>query len=289
MKSLAATVLFKTLRLASLILLTAIGTIALMRFAPGYFTDAREMDGQYADEARAELRTQQDREGSFSSEAKGFLVGWMHGDLGRSRHYDVPVVELVRPRAKATAKLLLCGIGCGWLLAFALALPFSARKGRSGEMLIAAPPAVLLAMPTGAMAMVCLLGGFGGPLVVLTVLIAARDFKFVYRLLRQTWTSPDLLYARAQGIRRSRVVGMYLLSTLRGEMLALAMMSLVFALSAVVPVEVIFDSPGLGQLAWAAAMNRDLPVLVSVMLMMAACIGIANLFNGNRAEVLECV
>ena len=43
-----------------------------------------------------------------------------------------------------------------------------------------------------------------------------------------------------------------------------------------VPVEVIFDLPGLGQLAWSAALNRDLPVLLAVTLMVAACVAVAG-------------
>jgi ABC-type dipeptide/oligopeptide/nickel transport system permease component len=42
--------------------------------------------------------------------------------------------------------------------------------------------------------------------------------------------------------------------------LALAGVSATIALSAAIPVEVICDSPGIGQLAWQAATARDLPL-----------------------------
>jgi peptide/nickel transport system permease protein len=61
------------------------------------------------------------------------------------------------------------------------------------------------------------------------------------------------------------------------------MTSFVLALSAVVPIEVVFDVPGLGQLAWNAAMNRDLPVLLAVTLLLAAGVGIAALSADSRA------
>ena len=47
-------------------------------------------------------------------------------------------------------------------------------------------------------------------------------------------------------------------------------------LSAIVPVEVIFGVPGLGQLAWSGAMNRDLPVLLGVTLIMAGVVALAG-------------
>jgi peptide/nickel transport system permease protein len=141
-----------------------------------------------------------------------------------------------------------------------------------------------LAIPAGAMATACLLANLGGPMLVLATVIAVRDFKMVYSLLRQISSAPQLLYARAQGFSTARIIRAHLLPWLPGELLALAMTSFVLALSAIVPIEVIFDVPGLGQLAWNAAMNRDLPVLLAVTLLLAAGIGVAALCVDSRVE-----
>jgi ABC-type dipeptide/oligopeptide/nickel transport system permease component len=61
-------------------------------------------------------------------------------------------------------------------------------------------------------------------------------------------------------------------------------MSFVLALSMAVPAEVIFDVPGLGQLAWTAATNRDAPVLLTVTLCMAAAVGVAGTFRTFAAD-----
>jgi peptide/nickel transport system permease protein len=273
-------------RMASLILLAALGTIALMRFAPGYFTDTRELDGQYADGARAALKLQQKEEESVLALSRHLLRGWAHGDLGRSRQYDVPVAELMGSRAKVTGKLLLSAMIYGWLFALSLALLLSGRRTSAGEALIAGPSAILLAIPIGAMATTCLIANVGGPVLVLSILIGVRDFKMVYRLLRQTWKSPHLLYAKSQGIPIGRLIRVHLLPSLRLDLLALAVTSFVIALSAIVPVEVIFDKPGLGQLAWSAAMNRDLPVLLAVTLVVASCVGLAGIV-APRSRTME--
>lgn len=277
-------------RVLSLVLLAAIGSVVLMRYSPGYFTEAGEMDAAYAQGAREQVAALRAQQASLPALLSTQVKDWAHGDLGRSRHYNVPVTELLKERAGTTARLLLRGIAGGWLLALALALPLSARRSTRGELVVASSTAALLAVPVGVLATVCLLANEGGPVTVLASLVALRDFKLLYRLLRASWRAPHLLHARAQGFSFARTARVHLFPVLRRELLALALMSLVVALSSIVPVEVIFDVPGLGQLAWSAAMNRDLPVLTAVTAALAACVGIAGLFASpdRTTEVSQC-
>ena len=249
-----------------------------MRLAPGYFTDPRELDAAHAEGARESLRTQQVLQESTLSLTRDFMRGWVRGDLGTSRQYAIPVLDLIKPRLNATAKLIACGIGCAWLTAMILAVLLSLRKNDKWNLVIKLATCAFLSVPIGVMATVCMLAQKGGALAVLTAVLAVRDFKLVYALLRQARQAPHLLYARAQGIPRLRVICLYLLCPLTRELLSIGMISLVTALSAAVPVEVIFDVPGLGQLAWAGAMNRDLPVLLGVTLLMALAVGLASTF-----------
>ena len=127
----------RLMRVFSLVLLAALGCVVLMRYAPGYFTDSREMDAAYAVGARVQLSAMHDTQGSLLSLLHSQFGSWAHGDLGRSRHYNVPVTDLLRERSAATARLLLGGIGTGWLVALALALPLSARRGDRGGVWLA--------------------------------------------------------------------------------------------------------------------------------------------------------
>lgn len=281
----ALRVVWHVARMASLILLSALGTVWLMRSAPGYFSDMRETNPRYAESARAELELQREQQKTVSGMTGKLLKGWLVGDLGQSRQYDVPVTTLLRPRVRVSVQLLLDGIIAGWLAALAIALPLSARRGSTGEMLIAVPSAILLAIPTGAMAILCLMLDAGGPILVLATLVGVRDFKLVYTLLRQTWTDPCFLQARAQGIGTARMMVAHLLPGIAQHLVALATMSVVLGLSAIVPIEVIFNVPGIGQLAWSAAMNRDLPVLLAVTLLMAVGVGAMSIFGAQMATV----
>jgi peptide/nickel transport system permease protein len=281
MKS-AVSVLKRLARTLLIVCLVVIGSTVLIRFAPGYLSDAREMDARYGDGARAELSAEAGRSNSMRHILSTEMSAWTNGSLGLSRQYDVPVLDLVMPRLAITGGLMLRAIVFAWMLALCASLLSSA--GRNPSLLWQAPATLLLAVPTAAMATICLVAGSGGPALVMTLLLAARDFKFLDRLLRKTWRDPHLLQARAQGLTTLRLVRAHILPSIASQLLALATLSIVTALSALVPVEVIFSVPGLGQLAWNAAMNRDLPVLLAVTMIMAIAVTFAGMASDGNSE-----
>jgi peptide/nickel transport system permease protein len=281
MKPLLAVAKWLTRTLA-IVLLVIIGSTTLVRFAPGYLSDAREMDSRYGDATRAELSAEAARTGALPHLLSIELSGWLRGDGGTSREYAVPVSELILPRLAVTGGLMLRALALAWMLAACAALISSA--GRSPSMLWQAPAVLLLAVPTAAMATLCLLAGYGGPVLVMALLLAARDFKFLHHTLRKAWLDPHLLQARAQGVQTHRLIIAHILPSVRSQLAALASLSAVTALSALVPVEVIFNVPGLGELAWNAAMNRDLPVLLAVTVIMAIAVTLAGMASDRPAE-----
>ncbi len=60
------------------------------------------------------------------------------------------------------------------------------------------------------------------------------------------------------------------------QLAALAGISVSLAFGASIPIEVICDSPGVGQLAWRAAMDRDLPLLVTITVLVALMTLVVN-------------
>ena len=272
-----ATLLKRLLRAATILLLVTVGATLLVRFAPGYLSDAREMDPRYADAARTELSAEAVRSGSVLGLLSTEIRQWTHGDLGISRQYEAPVSELIWPRLAVSGGILLRSLALGWALACSFALVASA--GRKPSVFWQLPSTLLLGLPTAALATVCLLSDSGGPVLVLSLLLAARDFKFVDRILRKTWREPQLLYARSQGIGPVRLLTVHILPRIASPLLGLLTLSIVTALSALIPVEVIFSVPGIGQLAWNAALNRDLPVLLAVTLLMAIAVTCAGMIT----------
>ena len=55
------------MRVLSLVVLAGLGTVALMRWAPGYFADSREMDAPYADAGRRAVEAQRAEDGSVAA------------------------------------------------------------------------------------------------------------------------------------------------------------------------------------------------------------------------------
>lgn len=272
-------------RMLAVVVLVIVASSAMVRLAPGYLSDARELDAKYASAARRDLATEAARNGSIAQVVWHEIGNWTRGTLGLSREYEVPVSELIRPRLAVTASLTLRAIALAWTLALCGAMAASlVRRVRLAAQI---PVALLMALPTAAMATTCLLIDAGGPVIVLTLVIAVRDFKFVERILRKAWCEPHLLQARAQGITTARMLRAHILPGIAPQLLALASLSIVTALGAIVPVEVIFNVPGLGSLAWDAAQNRDIPVLVAVTMFIAMAVTLSEVFSNRGSELVS--
>lgn len=277
--------LLHCLRLCSLLAFASLGTVLLVRYAPGYFASADEMDAQHSEHGQALVLAQQASEGSPVQAWLHFCHGLLHGELGRSRQYDVPVRTLLLPRLRVTGKLLLLAALPAPLLALLCALPCSLLRTPALQRWAALATLAGVAVPVSVLASAALLSGLGGPIAVLLGMLAVRDFRFFSRLLRRQSKAPYLIYARACGMTHLRSICQTVLRPMWGQLLSVVTLSCVTALSALIPVEVIFGIPGAGQMAWTAAMNRDLPVLLAVTLLMALCIGFAGALQQSLQEV----
>ncbi len=272
----------RALRVFLLLVVVAILALVLVRLAPGFFADEREVNARYSQSASAQLHNEQAVEGSLALTMVHQLRTWTRGDLGESRQYRIPVLELVAPRLRTSLLLLAQGVGYGWLIAVCAAFPLS--RLRQGSALGVLPFTFLLSTPTAALATACIVCGWGGPLLVLSLITAARDFKFLLRMLRKSWTAPHLLHGRSQGMGLAALTRVHLLPNVAHAMGALATLSIVTALSALIPIEVIFNVSGIGQLAWSAVMNRDLPVIVTVTMIMASVVAASSMLSQNGAS-----
>jgi peptide/nickel transport system permease protein len=83
-----------------------------------------------------------------------------------------------------------------------------------------------------------------------------------------------------------RIFSSHIFSMTLPEMVALGSSSVSMAMGATIAAEALCDQPGLGQLAWKAALARDLPLLLALTLLIAAvtlvCNRAADTFLGLR-------
>ena len=54
--NIVSAIAIRVARTVLLVFVAAVGTVLLVRFAPGFFSDSREMDAKYAEAARAEIQ-----------------------------------------------------------------------------------------------------------------------------------------------------------------------------------------------------------------------------------------
>jgi len=137
---------------------------------------------------------------------------------------------------------------------------------------------IFLCIPSAVLALLFLVVGSPGRIAI-ALIVFPKVFRFSRNLLIKTYAEPHVLTAKARGLSGLRILGWHVFPNIAAPMLALAGVTLSLALGAAIPVEVVCDYPGLGQLAWRAALARDVPVLVSLTLVIALVTVAANSFS----------
>jgi peptide/nickel transport system permease protein len=247
---------------ARILLMTLAGgflALALTRLAPG--VDEREFDTRLSEESRAAIRQSHEAEHNVFRFYWNWLRGAVRGDLGVSQALNRPVAELLSERLPVTARLLGWGLLTGWGLGLGLALPLAFLRGRAYDLGAGAVATLFLCVPAAVLALFFVLLRAPAALA-LGLLVFPKVFRYARTLLQQSATLPHVLTARAKGLSSARVLFWHYLPPAATQWLALLAVSITLALSAAVPVEVVCDLPGIGQLAWKAALARDLYLLV---------------------------
>lgn len=266
-------------RLLAIVLVAGIALL-IVRFGPGFETDERELDPGTSAATRTVLHNQR------LNEAERFLRGALHGDLGDSRSLGVPVRELIAGRAPATLRILVTGSAIAWTLALVWAVALALFLAPVLAHFSTLASAALLCLPTAAIAALLLNADWPAE-TVLALALLPRIFQVLRGLIMQAVQRGEVLTARARGLRPVRILGWYVLPRIAGPMLAWLVATAGTAIAAVVPIEVICDIPGLGQLAWKAALARDLPLLVVLTVLVAIVIQLSNAAAGLISGTLR--
>ena len=247
---------------ARILLITLAGgflALALTRLAPN--VDEREFDVRLSDGSRAAIRQSHEAEKNVFHFYWAWLRGLAHGDLGVSQTLNRPVTQLLSERLPVTGRLLGWGLLTGWALGLGLALPLAFLRGGVFDMGASAVAALFLCLPAAVLGLLFVLLRAPAALA-LGLLVFPKIFRYARTLLQQSANLPHVLTARAKGLGSVRVLLWHYLPPAAGQWLALLAVSIPVALSAAVPIEVVCDLPGIGQLAWKAALARDLYLLV---------------------------
>jgi len=263
------------LRLALTLLLGGLLGATLVRLAPGFGVDERELDSRLNTQSIELLRQSHASERNVLGYYRGYLAGLLRGDLGISTSLDRPVAELFAERLPVTLRSVGIGVAEGWFLGFFLALPAAIFRWKTYEVFTAGLSGLFLSLPAAILGLGLVYAG-GPASLAIALVVFPRVLQYARNILIESAALPHVLAAHARGLHRVRVLLWHVLPNAAPLLFALAGISVSMAFGAAIPIEAICDYPGIGQLTWQAALSRDLPVLVNVTLLITVITLTAN-------------
>ncbi|GAB4444537.1 MAG: ABC transporter permease [Anaerolineae bacterium] len=223
-----------------------------------------------------------------------YLVRAVQGDLGRSLRDNREVLPAVLDRLPATLQLAVAGVIVELLLGIPLGILAATRPGSWADTLattgalvgISIPPFVLglaLLYFLGYLVPIFPLGGYGSPahLVLPAITLGLSGGAWYARLLRNTLLdelgNDYVRTARSKGVRERGVLFRHALRNALLPVVTLAGLDLAYLLGGVVLIEAVFGWPGMGQQAYRAIREQNLPMVMGTVLFAAVCVVFINL------------
>jgi ABC-type dipeptide/oligopeptide/nickel transport system permease component len=217
----------------------------------------------------------------------------LHGDLGFSYHYNMPVAQLLFDRLGNTAQLAFGG----WLVEILLGVPLGIlaalyhRKwvdyalGFIGLVGISFPVfllGMLMILFVGFYWKLLPLSGSGGiqHLILPSLTLGLVNFAYYQRLVKasmvEVFAQDYIRTAKASGVSKSRIVTHHALRNGIIPAVTYAGMDIAGLLGGLVLTETVFNYPGLGLLSWDSIQNLDFPVIMATVLLAAVFVVIFN-------------
>ncbi|WP_434992361.1 ABC transporter permease [Arthrobacter sp. Ld5] len=222
-----------------------------------------------------------------------YLGHLVRGDFGVSYIFKVPVLEIIGPQILPTLQLAGLALVFAWVIALAFTLLTVGRgrvldgAGRAVEVLFASLPqfwvgimlAVVFAVTLGWFPVA---GNDGFRSLVLPALSLAIPLAgFIAQVTRSSFedalAQPFVLSARARGLSDTAVRLTHALRHAILPGLTLSAWAVGSLVSSAVVAEIIFARPGLGRSLVDAIVNRDLPITLAVVVIIAAVYILVNL------------
>jgi peptide/nickel transport system permease protein len=251
------------LRLVAVMLMASFAGAMLMRIAPGFSSDDQELNSGLSAQSLQAIRRAHLSDSNVPRFYAQYLASLVRGDLGTSRSLNQPVKDLLRERLPITLVNLAFALAAGWLLALALAVAAQMWKLPALNFLANGLSGTLISTPAAALALVFLMLRWP-PAFAAALLVFPKIYRYTQNLLQQSSDMPHVLTARAKGAGPWRVLAWHVAPIAIPQMIALVGVSISIGIGVLLPIEVVSDVAGIGQLAWHAAQARDLPLLVNL-------------------------
>ena len=263
------------LALLATILLGAFLTAILVRYAPGFDTDEAQLDPHLSSETIQAMRAGRADQRNIFQFYFHSLDRAAHGDLGTSISLNQPVSSLLRERVPLTLRIVSLGLLLSWAFALALALSASWLHVTAYDALATTLSGIFLCLPAAVLALLSVLWNVPGALAV-GLIVFPSVYRYNRNLLAKAYSLPHIVTARAKGLSSLRILFCHVVPVAAPQMLAVAGISVSIAIGAAIPVEALCGLAGVGQLAWQAALARDLPLLMNITILVTLVTLLAN-------------
>jgi len=269
------------LALVGTVLLGGLLSAMLVRLAPGFDVDEQQLDPRLSSESIRALKAAREGERNIFRFYWHSLERAAHGDLGTSISLNQPVKTLIRTRAPLTLRLVGVGILLSWAVAIALALSAAWMRASAYDFMATAISGTFLCIPAAVLALLSVLWRVPGAIAI-ALIVFPRVYRYARNLLGKAYSMPHIVTARAKGLSEWRILFWHVVPLAGPQMLAVAGVSVSIAVGAAIPVEALCGMAGIGQLAWQAALARDLPLLMNLTILVTLVTLLAN----SGADVL---
>ena len=257
------------------VLLGGFLSAVLVRLAPGFDTDEQELDPHLNSESIRAIRASRAEQHNIFRFYLHSLQRAAHGDFGTSLSLGQPVSTLLRERAPLTVRLVGIGLLLSWAAAMALALSAAWLRISAYDALTTIISGTFLCIPAAVLALLSVLWSVPGALAI-GLIVFPRVYRYARNLLAKAYALPHIITARAKGLSELRILFWHVVPVAGPQLLAVAGVSVSIAVGAAIPVEALCGLAGVGQLAWQAALARDLPLLMNLTILVTLVTLLAN-------------
>jgi len=267
------------LRVLAIMLVASFAGALLLRAAPGFSSDERELNTGLSSHSIQAMRQEHLAQSNIPRFYARYLGSLVRGNLGSSLSLNQPVRDLLRDRLPVTLRELALALLLAWILGLGLAIAWQMFPSRLLKASTEGLSGAFISTPAAALALIFVLLRLP-PLWAAALLIFPKIYRYSANLLLQSYDLPHVLTAYARGAGRARVLFWHVAPSALPQLIALLGVSMSIAIGVLLPIEVVCDVPGIGQLAWQAAQSRDLPLLVNLTVVVTFLTVVATTVSG---------
>jgi peptide/nickel transport system permease protein len=266
---------------------------------------ARQVAGRTASPEQVEqVRHELGLDRSLPVQYWHFAVKLVQGDLGRSYIQRTQVSELMGARLPATFLLMLGAIFFELMIGLPIGAIAAFRRNTPADQTVMLGALFFVSTPQFLVAYVLLyIFGFNlqwfpttpgvsfATLILPSIALGLIGGGWYARMMRssiiEVLRQDYVRTARAKGLRRARIVLLHVVPNGLLPIVAMVGLDIGYFMSGIVVVESVFGWPGIGQLAWQAIQQIDIPIIMGVTLVAACAIVLGNLLADLVAPLID--